>query len=251
MPLRGFTRMFENMLSNPNIHILLNVDYRDIQRYIPHKYLIFTGPVDEYFDYRFGKLPYRSLAFQFETHDKEVYQSAPVINYPNDFSYTRVTEFKYLTGQKHHKTTIVYEHSQAEGDPYYPVPRPENAEIYRQYHALAEQQANVHFCGRLATYKYYNMDQVVAQALTLYNKIADRDKPLARSRLTVSMPEVLVGKHNGNGNGNGHSHANGNGNGHSNGNGNGKVESNGNGNGHAHGNGNGEAKELRTKLFSK
>jgi len=176
MPQRGFTRMFENMLSHENIHILLNTDYRDVKKYIPYQRMIYTGPVDEYFDYRYGRLPYRSLNFQFETHDQEIYQQAPVINYPNDYAYTRVTEFKYLTGQKHHKTTVVYEFSQAEGDPYYPVPRPENAEIYRKYHALAQEVGNVHFAGRLATYRYYNMDQVVAQALTLFSKIADKDK---------------------------------------------------------------------------
>jgi UDP-galactopyranose mutase len=172
MPLHGFTRMFENMLSHENIQILLNTDYREVKDYIPYKEMIYTGPVDEYFDYRFGKLPYRSIQFQFETHDVPVYQPAPVINYPNDYPYTRVTEFKYLTGQKHDKTTIVYEYATAEGDPYYPIPRPENAEVYRKYHELAAKASNVHFAGRLATYKYYNMDQVVAQALTLFSKIS-------------------------------------------------------------------------------
>jgi UDP-galactopyranose mutase len=102
----------------------------------------------------------------------EWYQSAPVINYPNDYAYTRVTEFKYLTGQKHDKTSIVYEFPQAEGDPYYPIPRPENAALYKQYQSLVAEEKHVHFAGRLATYKYYNMDQVVAQALTLYKKIS-------------------------------------------------------------------------------
>ena len=120
---------------------------------------------------RFGKLPYRSLEFKHETHDTNVYQPAPVVNYPNDFLYTRVTEFKYLTGQKHEKTSVVYEFPRAEGDPYYPVPRPENAELYAKYKALADKTPGVHFVGRLATYKYYNQDQVVAQALTVYKKI--------------------------------------------------------------------------------
>jgi len=171
MPLYGYTRMFENMLDHPNIKIMLNTDYRDIERLIPYKEMIYTGPVDEYFDFRHGKLPYRSLEFKHETIDKEVYQSAPVVNYPNDYLYTRITEFKYLTGQEHRKTSIVYEFPRAEGDPYYPVPRPENAELYAKYKALAEQTPGVHFVGRLATYKYYNMDQVVAQALTTYKKI--------------------------------------------------------------------------------
>lgn len=173
MPLRGFTRMFENMLSSPNIQVLLNTDYRDVKTEIPFRKMIYTGPVDEFFDYQFGKLPYRSIRFDLVTHDREVFQQAPVINYPNEHAYTRCTEFKYLTGQVHPKTTVVYEYAESDGDPYYPVPRPENAEVYRQYRELAETTADVIFAGRLATYKYYNMDQVVAQALTLYQKIVD------------------------------------------------------------------------------
>ncbi|BAS59605.1 UDP-galactopyranose mutase [Leptolyngbya boryana NIES-2135] len=174
MPLHGFTRMFENMLTHPNIKVMLNVDYREIQKVIPYREIVYTGPVDEFFDYRFGKLPYRSLEFKHETHDKPLFQSAPVINYPNEHAYTRATEFKYLTGQEHLKTSIVYELPQAEGDPYYPVPRPENAEIYKKYKAIADATPNVHFVGRLATYKYYNMDQVVAQALATYAKLSER-----------------------------------------------------------------------------
>jgi UDP-galactopyranose mutase len=138
--------------------------------------MIYTGPVDQFFDYRYGKLPYRSLEFKHETINTPLYQPVAVVNYPNDHLYTRVTEFKYLTGQEHNKTSIVYEYPRAEGDPYYPVPRPENAEIYKQYKALADATKDVHFVGRLATYKYYNMDQVVAQALTIYNKLATRSK---------------------------------------------------------------------------
>ncbi len=174
MPLYGFTRMFERMLDHPNIKIMLNTDYRDIERIVPYREMIYTGPVDEYFDLRFGKLPYRSIEFKHETLDKPVHQTAPVVNYPNDYLYTRVTEFKYLTGQEHPKTSIVYEFPRAEGDPYYPVPRPENAELYQKYKALADQTPNVHFVGRLATYKYYNMDQVVAQALSVYGKLSGR-----------------------------------------------------------------------------
>jgi UDP-galactopyranose mutase len=174
MPLHGFTRMFENMLSHSNIKILLNTDYRDVIDDIPFREMIYTGPVDGFFDYRYGKLPYRSINFQFETHDVPVYQPAAVINYPNDYAYTRITEFKYLTGQQHSKTTIVYEFPQNEGDAYYPVPRPENSELYRKYQTLALNTSNVHFAGRLATYKYYNMDQVVAQALTLFGKLVAR-----------------------------------------------------------------------------
>ena len=172
MPLRGYTALFEKLLSHPNIKIMLNTDYQDIVDMIPFREMIYTGPVDEYFGYRYGKLPYRSLEFRHETLDKPVHLPVAVVNYPNEHAFTRITEFKYLTGQQHPKTSIVYEYPQAEGDPYYPVPRPENAEIYNQYKALAEATPKVYFVGRLATYKYYNMDQVVAQALTLFKKIA-------------------------------------------------------------------------------
>ena len=183
MPLHGYTRMFERLLAHPNIKIMLNTDYRDVARAIPYNELVYTGPIDEFFDYRFGRLPYRSLDFQFATIDRPVFQDAPVINYPNENPYTRCTEFKYLTGQEHPKTTVVYEYPKDDGDPYYPVPRPENAAMYRQYQALAERTPDVHFCGRLATYRYYNMDQVVAQALTLYKRISERPRmrPTAQS----------------------------------------------------------------------
>jgi UDP-galactopyranose mutase len=171
MPLHGYTRMFERILAHPNIKILLNADYREVEG-IPHAEVIFTGPIDEFFDYRFGRLPYRSLDFKFETHHVPVAQPAPVINHPNENAYTRVTEFKYLTGQEHQKTTLVYEFAKSDGDPYYPVPQPQNAALYRQYQELAEATPGVHFLGRLGTYKYYNMDQVVAQALTFYARLS-------------------------------------------------------------------------------
>ena len=171
MPLYGYTHMFQNMLSHKNIKVMLNTDYKEIIDFIPYRNLIFTGPVDEYFNYCYGKLPYRSLEFKFETVDQEVFQPTGTVNYPNEQLYTRITDFKYLTGQKHEKTTVVYEYPKAEGDPYYPVPRPENAELYKKYQQLAATMTNTYFVGRLATYKYYNMDQVVAQALTMFKKI--------------------------------------------------------------------------------
>lgn len=180
MPLHGYTRMFERMLSHPNIKIMLNTDYRDVINLIPYNEMIYTGPIDLFFNYCYGKLPYRSLEFKHETLNKPVHQSAPVVNYPNEHLYTRITEFKYLTGQEHPKTSVVYEYPQAEGDPYYPVPRPENAELYKQYKALADALPNVHFVGRLATYKYYNMDQVVAQALTVFNTLQEQEAQAAR-----------------------------------------------------------------------
>ncbi|UOQ78454.1 UDP-galactopyranose mutase [Hymenobacter sp. 5516J-16] len=187
MPLHGYTRMFERMLDHPNIKVMLNTDYHDIVDFIPFKEMIFTGPVDEYFDFKYGKLPYRSLEFKHETLNQENYLAAPVVNYPNDNLYTRITEFKALTGQKHPKTSIVYEYPKAEGDPYYPVPRLENAELYNKYKKLADETPNVHFVGRLATYKYYNMDQVVAQALTLYKKLTEKPEEAQK----VAKPTII------------------------------------------------------------
>lgn len=191
MPLHGYTRLFEKMLKHPNIKVLLNTDYREIQGLISYQNLIYTGPIDEYFDFCYGRLPYRSLQFEFKTLGTTIMQPVAVINYPNDYAYTRVTEFKYLTGQEHSKTSLVYEYPCASGDPYYPIPRMENNELYKKYKALAEATTNVQFVGRLATYKYYNMDQVVGQALSVFRKIEaaetkgsmknadERDLPLA------------------------------------------------------------------------
>ena len=174
MPLHGYTRMFENMLDHENITIQLNTDYRDVKDSVPYREMIYTGPIDEFFDYRFGRLPYRSIEFRHETHDKPSFQAAPVVNYPNEHDYTRITEFKYLTGQEHPKTSIVYDYPRAEGDPYYPIPRPQNAELNAKYQALANETPRLHVVGRLASYKYYNMDQVVGAALTLYRKISGK-----------------------------------------------------------------------------
>ncbi len=194
MPLHGYTRMFEKMLDHPNIKIMLNTDYHEVIKFIPFKEMIFTGPVDEYFDFKFGKLPYRSLEFKHDTLNEEQHLAAPVVNFPNEHHYTRITEFKALTGQKHPKTAIVYEYPQAEGDPYYPVPMPENAELYAKYKKLADETNGVHFVGRLATYKYYNMDQVVAQALTLYKKLTDKEEAAKPVRPAIAGSTSLVEK---------------------------------------------------------
>jgi UDP-galactopyranose mutase len=172
MPKHGYTPMFENMLDHPKIEIALNADYREVRKIVAYKKIIYTGPVDEFFDLRYGKLPYRSLEFQHTTLDCEKFQPTGVVNYPNDFSFTRITEFKHLTGQQHARTSVVCEYPCADGDPYYPIPQPANAAIYAKYRELALSCPNVHFVGRLATYRYYNMDQVVGQALTLYKKLA-------------------------------------------------------------------------------
>ena len=182
MPLHGFTHMFENMLDHENITLQLGTDYRELKD-VPYRNMIYTGPIDEFFDFRFGPLPYRSLKFQHETHDREVFQDAPVVNYPDqNIPHTRITEFKYLTGQKHAKTSIVYEFPQAEGDPYYPIPRAQNTEINAKYQALVNDTPGLHFVGRLASYKYYNMDQVVGAALSLYARIADKPRQLRRNK---------------------------------------------------------------------
>lgn len=171
MPLHGYTEMFKKMLDHENIHIMLNADYRDIISVIPHKKLIYTGPIDAFFDFKFGKLPYRSINFEFQTLNQEKYQDVGTVNFPMSQLYTRITEFKHLTGQRSEKTTLVYEYPTAEGDPYYPIPRKENQELYNRYKKLADVTENVYFTGRLGTYKYYNMDQVVAQSLALFKKL--------------------------------------------------------------------------------
>lgn len=171
MPRFGFTPMFQRMLDHPRITLLLQADFETIKREVKYENLIWSGPVDEYFEHCYGKLPYRSLSFQFKTEQTAQFQPGAVVNYPNDHTYTRITEFKYLTGQQHAKTTLVYEYPQAEGDPYYPIPRPENAALYQKYKQLADRTPNVHFVGRLGTYHYYNMDQCVGQALATFERI--------------------------------------------------------------------------------
>ncbi|HEU4631508.1 MAG TPA: UDP-galactopyranose mutase [Gemmatimonadaceae bacterium] len=196
MPRHGFTRLFERMLDHPDIQLLLNADYRDVADLIPHRAVIYTGPIDEFFDYRYGRLPYRSLEFRHETLDVEWHQPVAVVNYPNEHEYTRVTEFKYLTGQTHPRTSIVYEYPRAEGDPYYPIPRPENAELYRRYKALADETPGVWFVGRLATYRYYNMDQVVAQGLATFARIMgmkDTGQAVADDVVGRAEPEEAAG----------------------------------------------------------
>jgi UDP-galactopyranose mutase len=178
MPLHGYTRMFEKMLSHPNIKVMLNTDYREIAELVPWNHMIYTGPIDAFFNFKYGKLPYRSLRFEHVTLTQENFQRVGTVNYPNEYGYTRITEFKHITGQAHPSTSLVYEYPCAEGDPYYPVPRPENATLYKRYEEDADAMSNVTFVGRLATYKYYNMDQVVGQALAAFKRLRKRhDRP--------------------------------------------------------------------------
>ncbi len=177
MPFEGYTKMFERMLDHPLIEKALGLDFRDIKAR-SHEiadHIVYTGPIDEYFDFRFGRLPYRSLKFDHQTLEQEQFQPVAVVNYPDEkVPYTRISEYKHLTGQEAPVTTITYEYPSAEGDPYYPIPRPENQELFKKYEALADDTDNVTFVGRLATYRYYNMDQIVGQALATFRRIDDK-----------------------------------------------------------------------------
>ncbi len=170
MPRHGYTKLCEAMIANPNIKIMLNTDFEEIRREITWDKLVYTGPADEYYGFKFGKLKYRSIDFVFETYDCDSYQEAPVVNYPNDYDFTRITEFKKMTWQESKKTTILKEYPQAEGEPYYPFPTADCKAQYALYQAEMEKEENVYFLGRLAEYRYYNMDAVVRSALNLYNE---------------------------------------------------------------------------------
>jgi UDP-galactopyranose mutase len=173
MPRDGYTALFQRMLDHPRIEVRTGTPYAAVRDGAPRRGLIWTGAVDEFFGFRFGRLPYRSLRFEHVTLDRPQFQPVGTVNYPVSEAYTRITEYKHLTGQAHPKTTITYEYPTAEGDPYYPVPRPENAALYKRYEALAMQTPGVWFVGRLATYRYYNMDQVVGQALATFRRIQE------------------------------------------------------------------------------
>jgi UDP-galactopyranose mutase len=166
MPAEGYAKMFARMLEHRGIRLELGVSFEQARKKIAAESTFYTGPIDEYFGCCFGKLPYRSLRFEHE-HIPGIENLQPVgtVNYPNEFEFTRVTEFKHLTGQIHSGTSVVREYPQATGEPYYPVPTAESNALYRRYSELAELESKVHFVGRLAKYKYYNMDQVVASAL--------------------------------------------------------------------------------------
>ncbi len=186
MPEAGYTAMFEKMLDHPLIDLELGVTFEDMRAQVSYDRLVFTGPIDEYFDFCYGRLPYRSLGFRHETVDQEWLQPVAVVNYPSeDVPYTRITEYKHLTGQSAAKTSITYEYPSAVGDPYYPIPRPENAALFKRYEALALATPQVLFVGRLATYRYYNMDQVVGQALATYRRHA------AELRVEAPLAETL------------------------------------------------------------
>lgn len=172
MPAQGYTKMFERMVASGRIEVRLGCDFAEVKAAERFGHTIFTGQIDAYFDYCFGRLPYRSLRFEHEhLAGVECLQSVGVVNYPNDYDFTRITEFKHLTGQVHSGTSLVREYPQGEGEPYYPIPRQENDMIYRRYQALAEGTKDVTFVGRLAEYRYYNMDQVVEAAMKTVERL--------------------------------------------------------------------------------
>lgn len=172
MPVDGYTAMFERILDSSNIDVELNVDYLANRTKWTHEKVIYTGPIDAFYEYCYGKLPYRSLKFEHQhLNNVDLLQTVGTVNYPNEEAFTRITEFKHLTGQKVAGTSIVREYSQAEGDPYYPVPNPANEALYKKYQEKADAESEVYFVGRLAQYRYYNMDQVVASALSLTEKL--------------------------------------------------------------------------------
>lgn len=173
IPAEGYTKMFEKIIAHPNIHLSLKTGFNDVPSSNFDK-VIYTGPIDEFFQYLYGTLPYRSLKFEHEIIHKEFFQSAASINFPNEFDYTRISEWKYITGQKHSHTAITREYPQAEGEPYYPIPSAKNEQQYQRYEKETTKLKTVYFVGRLATYRYYNMDQVTAQALKTFEKIYEK-----------------------------------------------------------------------------
>ena len=177
MPAEGYTAMFARMLDHPNIEVALETDFRDVAS-AGFTHTVYTGPIDEYFDHRFGRLPYRSLRFEFEhVADTRLVQPVATVNFPNEHEYTRSTEFKHMTGQSFAGTTLCREFPSSDGDPYYPVPFAESRELYEKYQRAAEEiSGDVTFAGRLGTYKYYNMDQVVAQALKTAERLVARSR---------------------------------------------------------------------------
>jgi UDP-galactopyranose mutase len=176
MPADGYTAMFARILDG--IEVRTGTEFADVAAEVEYDHLVWTGPVDEHFGHRFGRLPYRSLEFELHnapTPDGCLLQPVGVVNEPSpDVPYTRTSEYRHLTGQHHTSSSYHVEYPRAEGDPYYPVPTEENRALYRRYEALAAQRSDVTFVGRLARYQYLNMDQVVGQALATYGRLAER-----------------------------------------------------------------------------
>jgi len=193
LPKDGYTPMFQKMLSNPKIEVRLNTDFREARAQVQFKHLIYTGPIDEYYNHCFGRLPYRSLRFEPETLAQEFFQPAMQVNYPNDHDFTRIVEIKHATGQRLPSTTIVREYPQDFGpgrEPYYPIPAPDARALYSKYAERATLEKDVTFVGRLATYRYYNMDQIVGMALAEF----DRLRANQRGQILIQGEPVLSSK---------------------------------------------------------
>jgi UDP-galactopyranose mutase len=174
LPHKGYTRFFEQLINNPNIDVKVNIDYLEIKNDIPkNKTIIYTGPIDHYFsDLGYEKLEYRSINFVEERYkNMNYYQCNSVVNYPeSNVDFTRIIEYKHFLNQQSPHTTIVKEYTTDIGDPYYPVLNDKNLKLYETYKELADKEKNIHFIGRLANYKYFNMDQAIKNALEYYNK---------------------------------------------------------------------------------
>jgi UDP-galactopyranose mutase len=173
IPDGGYTKMIHNIINDKNITVVLETDYKEIVPRLTFDQMIYTGSPDHFFDYKFGKLPYRSLRFEHETLSVEYYQSCQQVNYPNDHEFTRIIEWKHATGQRSSSTTITREYPVANDDSnekLYPIPTIRNQEIFNKYKQAAAQLTKVRFCGRLGDYRYYNMDQVVGRALSIFSK---------------------------------------------------------------------------------
>ena len=170
MPRDGYTQMIANILDHPRIHVLLNTDFRDMKDDVCGAYIYYSGPVDEYYDFRYGKLPYRSVSFEFEILPCEFYQPTAVVNYPNNYDYTRITEFKHFYRVKTDYTVVAKEYPGSDGDPSYPIPTKANRELYDCYASIPNE--NVTFIGRLGEYRYYSMDQIVQNILNM--ELTDR-----------------------------------------------------------------------------
>ena len=178
MPKFGFTKMFESMLSNKNISIALNKKYKFSKEHLKkYHVIVYTGPIDTFFNFKFGKLGWRSLKFNFVSYKKKYYQHCLQINYPNNHKFTRKVEYKYVTRQKSNYTTISKEYPQSNGDPYYPRSTIEDKKILKLYEKRKEyfEKKGVYFAGRLAEYKYINTDRAIEIGLDLSNKILNKD----------------------------------------------------------------------------
>jgi UDP-galactopyranose mutase len=184
MPLHGYTRLFERLLDSPRIRIETGCNFFGFKMKARH--VVYTGPIDAFFGHCYGRLPYRSIDFEHEhLSDTAQYQRVGTVNYPNDQAFTRITEFRHITGQAHSGTSIVREYPTSEGDPYYPIPKPENEALFKRYEALTLSEPNVTFVGRLANYRYYNMDQCVGAALKAADTLLERIEP---ERTVISLP---------------------------------------------------------------